>query len=605
MRIPRRRLPTLTRRQWVRVIVLGASAVFSVLLWRLSLALPVSRADVVWQVDLGSFTALLTALTIVFAVTVTPQTRWPSFGDLVGAIAVTSWLVIAAAGILCAAASDMWSNQRWLVVGMVLTLVQLALGLDTLVALMRFRSATGRRMLLMRLTTRRLHRAAARGGRVRAAEHPDLADLREEIEYSIDRNDVAEIAARVNEVVEGWPDDVTADQIRYRLALQTHLLERLGRSVLFESLAGDAARAAMPPLVQGALHASWRLTELTFPSRRAPQRDEIPAAVVLGQICRVIGWLQQCAHERLQRIPDDPASRQIINAVAQSRRRIVQFVDPDPPGLFRTSQDPWPYGLSDPTATLLWLAAMTEFGGSHVGGGLYILCEVLTAEKFYGNYWTGDCVFSEIGRRLRADAAPAQTSRAALASCGGLPAVSLELAAGVIAGLRDRRFAPPDGWENDPIYSLDRRYLRSQLTMFATYDCLPGADAALDWMAAALLSAPTQPSLDTVVRSAFAQYCEPSVIPLRSPSERPAAVVLAALSRLWLNLPRQATALTRRLPAPLLAGALQHARFALSADGDGEPQALTWSQDAQRRLGSRRRQERQLLSILEEVLADD
>jgi hypothetical protein len=595
----------MTRRQWTRVVVLAASAAISVLVWRLGLTLPVGRAEVVWQVDLGSFTALLTALTIVFAVTVTPQTRWPSFGDLVGAIAVTSWLVTAAVGILCAAAGDVWSNPSLLAVGMVLTLVQLALGLDTLVALMRFRSAAGRRTLLMRLTTRRLHRAAARGGRVRAAEHPDLADLREEIEYSIDRNDVAEIAARVNEVVDGWPNDVTADQIRYRLALQTHLLERLGRSVLFESLAGDAARAAMPPLVQGALQASWRLTTMTFPSRQAPQRDEIPAAVVLGQICRVIGWLQQCAHERLQRIPDDPANRQIINAVAQSRPRIVQFVDPDPPGFFRTPQDPWPYGLSDPTATLLWLAAMTEFGGSYVGSGLYTLCEVLTGAKFYGNYWTGDCVFSEIERRLQTDGAEARTGLAALTSCGGLPVVSLELAAGVIAGLRDRRFVPPEGWENDPIYSLDRRYLRAQLTMFASYDCLPDAQAALDWMAAALLSAPTQPSLDTVVRSAFAQYCEPSVIPLRSLGERPAAVTLAALCRLWFNRPRQATALTHRLPAPLLAGALQHARFALSTDGTGEPQALTWSQDAHHRLGSRRRQERQLLDILDEVLAND
>ena len=83
-----------------------------------------------------------------------------------------------------------------------------------------------------------------------------------------------------------------------------------------------------------------------------------------------------------------------------------------------------------------------------------------------------------------------------------------------------------------------------------------------------------------------------------------AAVTLAALSRLLFHRPRQAAALTRRLPAPLLAGALQHAQFAFGTDGDGEPTALTWSRDAERRLGPRRRQQRQLLDLLGEVLAD-
>jgi hypothetical protein len=593
-----------TVRHLIRFVVVLGAAGASALLWWLDAAPPADRAEVVWQVGLGSFSALLTALTIVFAVTVTPQTRWPSFRDLVGAIAVTSWLAVALVAILCAASGDMWDRRGLTLVGLVFTIVQLVFGLDTLLALMRFRSAAGRRRILTGLSTRRLHRAAAAGDRIRAAEHDELSDLLEEIEYAIDHNDVAEIAARANEIVGGWPMDRASHQARCRLALLTHLLERLGRSVLYESLNGAAVRAAVPLLVDGALHASWRLSVLTVQRPGAPRDGEVPAAVALAQICRILGWLRQCAHERLQYDPDDAAGRQMVNALGQGRMRIVQHVDPDAPGFVRGPRDPWPHGFSDPSAALLWLAAMTEFGGSYVGSGLYVVCEVLTGEKFYGNYWNGDCVFTEIHRRIGPGGRGSGSCAPLLDSCGGLGGVSLELAAGVIAGLRNRRFVPPVGWEDDPNFATDRRYLRAQVSMFASYDCLPDAEAAIDWMALALTSAPTQPSLGKLVREAFHRYGEPSMLPLRNLGERPAAVTLAALCRLAYHRPRQAQALARRLPSSLLAGALQHARFVFSDKGTGEPAMLTWSPAGQRRLGTRHGQERQLLRIVGELLAD-
>ncbi|GAA4449434.1 hypothetical protein [Phytohabitans houttuyneae] len=587
-----------TVRHLTRIVAVLVAAATSVLLWRLDVPAPAAKAEVVWQVGLGSFSALLTALTIVFAVTVTPQTRWPSFGDLVGAIAVTSWLAVALVAILSAASGDIYDVRGLTIVGVVFTVVQLAFGLDTLLALMRFRSAAGRRNILMGLATRRMHRAASRAGQSHCARHDQVSDLMEEIEYAINRNDVAEIAARAHEIVDGWPMDRTVRQARFRLALQAHLLERLGRSVLYEALSSGAIRNAVPPLVQGALHTSWQLSVLSVRSRGAARRDEVPAAVALGHICRILGWLRQSAHERLQHSPDDAGSRQVVNTLGQARVRIVKFVDPDPPGFVRGPKDPWPDGFTDPLAALLWLSALTDFGGSDIGSGLYIFCEVLTGEKFDGNYWHGDCVFTEIQRRV------GRTGHPLLRSCGGLGNISLELAAGVIAGLRNRRFIPPAGWDDDPDFTIDRRYLRAQVSVFATYDCLRTAEAATDWMAQALTSAPTQPSLGKLVREAHRGYREPSILPLRDLGERPAAVTLAALCRLAFHRPRQAESLARQLPPSLLAGALQHARFVFSDEGTGEPVMLTWSPARQRRLGTRRSQERELLGIVRELLAD-
>lgn len=590
------------RRTQIRLVAVAAALVLGAGLWSRGLVPPAERAEVIWQVDLGLFSALLTALTLVFAVTTTPQTRWPGLRDLILASGATSWLATASTSVLVAAGGDIWSSRGLIGIGMLLSVVQLGLGMDTLLVLMRFRSAAGRQALLAGLVTRRLHSIAKSGGQPGVAERPELAELREEIEYAINRGDAAELAIRVTEVVNGWPDDDAADQARYRLALLTHLLERLGRSMLYETLSGNAAGAVIPPLIHGALQTSWRLTSLTFPDRSAGGRTEVAAAVALGQVCRVMGWLQQCAHERLQNDPQDRGARQIINAVGDGRLRIVQYVDPDPPGFFRTAQDPWPYGFSDPTAALLWLAALCEFGGSHVGSGLYILCEVLSGEKFYGNYWNGDCVFTEIERRIGRHGERSPNGKMV---CGGdLGATSLELAATVISGLRNRRFVPPEGRENDPNYSVDRRYLRSQLSMFATYDCLSGADAAIDWLAVALTSAPTHPSLINATIRAFESYCEPSRLPIRSLGERPAAVTLAALIRLTASRPDQARTLAAALPSPLIAGALQHARFVFTDNGTGAPEVLTLGRHIEHRLGPRRDQERELLSTVEGLLVD-
>jgi hypothetical protein len=600
------RAPHITKRQFSRVIIIIAVLTIIFVFLATGRTIPTANAGAIWGVSLGFFSALLTALTIVFAVTTTPQTRWPTFGDLIAVIAVTSWLVAATCSILLAAAGQVFHSRGLTLAGAVLFVTQVGFGMDTLFVLMRFRSAAGRHAVLARLTTRRLHQVAATTSSATVAECRELEDFWQEIDYTIDRKDIAELAARVSEVADGWTRDSTPAQARKRLALLTHLLEQVGRSVLYESLPGDAARAAIPHLVEGSLRSSWRLASLTFPDRRNAAHEELSAAVILGQICRVIGWLQQSSHERLQARPDDAASRQILNAVTEGRQRIVCYVDPDPPGFFRAAQDPWPYGFNDPIATLVWLMTMCEFGGTYVGTGLYILCEVLTGTKFFGNYWNADCIFSEIEKRVGRCGERSKKLGGVLPDLAGdLANISLELSATVISGLRNRRYTPPEGLEEHPAFNLDPRYLRSQISMFTTYDCLPDAEAARAWLVEALSSAPTRPSLTRLTAVAFDRYCEPSRLPLRSLGERPAAVTLAAGMRLWHNNRREARALITSLPTPLIAGALEQGRFAFRTEDNGQPRVLTWGRDSERILGSRSEQEKELIEIMEGVLSID
>jgi hypothetical protein len=149
---------------------------------------------------------------------------------------------------------------------------------------------------------------------------------------------------------------------------------------------------------------------------------------------------------------------------------------------------------------------------------------------------------------------------------------------------------------------VDPRYLRSQITMFATYDCLRDEEAAMDWMAEALTDVQTRPSLTNYALDAFPRHSSPNQLPMSPLAARPAGVTLAAVLRLTLNRRRDAHRLLSRLPDPLLAGALQHARFVFTDKGDGEPVVLRWHKDAEQVLGSRRRQQAELIGLLDELL---
>lgn len=600
---------TTGRKQAVRWLVVVISLAGAVGLWAAGTSVPAGKADVLWQLGLGLFTALLTAQTIVFAVSADPATVWPSFLDLVEEIGLLVWLTAGVASVLVPAGADIASQSGLLAdLGLGLVAAQMVLGIDSLQALLRVLGGEGRQRFLAGLASADLQRAARSEGPVHVVRAHALAGLLGAVETAIDSQDVAALAQRTLEVSCRARDDDTAEVVRWRLALLTYLIERIGRAVLYHDLTGDAARVALPQLIDGALHSSYRLAEVAGPAAASGAAvSEVEAAVTLGQVCRVIGWLQQAAHERLQERPDDVSARQVIGSVASGKLRIVQFVDPDPPGFYRQAGDPWPHGLSDPRAVLVWLWSMCEFGGSWVGSGLYVLAEVLTGEKFYGNYWNDDCVFTEIDRRIgpagtRTHHSADHRAARAVQACGGLATISLELAATVLAGLRNGRFAPPPGFEQDPAYSADRRYLRSQLSMFATYDCLPDAEAAFAWLAGALSGFPTRPSLWMTVRTAVADVGGPGPLDVYGPGDRPAATTLAALIRLQLHHPAEATRFVPALPEPLVAGALQLARFSLTTSGTGMPVMLAWSSRDAAQLGRREAQDRELIEIVREVL---
>ncbi len=592
--------------QVLAVVIAPAGAVG---LWAAGESVSAAKSGVLWQLGLGLFTALLTAQTIVFAVSADPETVWPSFLDLVEETGLVIWLTAGTLSVIMPAAADITGRGGFLAdLGVGLVVGQLFLGIDSLQSLLRVLAGEGRQNFLGRLATDELRRASRTGRPVRVDHAHALMGLLSAVETAIDGADIAALGRRMTEVSSQARDDKHAEVVRWRLALLTYLIERVGRAVLYHDLTGDAARVALPHLIDGALHSSYRLTELTGAGAAPGERvSEAEAAVTLGQVCRVIGWLQQAAHERLQERPDDVSARQVISSVANGRLRIVQFVDPDAPGFYRQPDDPWPYGLSDPTAVLVWLWSMCEFGGSWVGSGLYVLAEVITGEKFYGNYWNDDCIFTEIERRIGVDGSrPHQASdgRAAdaVAACGGLPNIALELCTTVIAGLRNARFTPPAGFEQDPAYSADRRYLRSQITMFATYDCLPDPDSALDWLSTALSQFPSRRSLWHMVHSSIAEAGQASNLDIYGPDARPAAAVLAALCGLQMHRPHHAEQLVERLPEPLVAGALQLARFALSTEGPADPVMLTWAPREAARLGEPAARRRELQGIVESVL---
>ena len=80
------------RKLTLRLLVVLVAAAVSIGLWAAGASVSADKAGVLWQLGLGLFTALLTAQTIVFAVSADPETVWPSFLDLVEETGLVLWL---------------------------------------------------------------------------------------------------------------------------------------------------------------------------------------------------------------------------------------------------------------------------------------------------------------------------------------------------------------------------------------------------------------------------------------------------------------------------------------------------------------------------------
>ncbi len=501
------------------------------------------------------FGTFLTSIAIIGAFSIDESSRWPTPWEMLHRAGVSAWFVVALASVVAALLAAATRDDGFLrSLSLILALIGLLLGARGLWGLVSLASDRDRRRLVVDLLARSIRHAPAdadRGetdvGEIDTEDHvpawflsadsPDLPrwggvsidSISSVLRSYADRADSDEMSRLVDDVhaalivaleAGGWPDfDSYLSSVDTVLGVQRRVFEELALRVLSGRLSDATARGVLLRAGETAIDAAGRARNgNAWPGDEEQRRVERLVARHLTALCRFAG----AAAAQSEAAATAPGLRTACERILLAVRWAV---DPDPPGMKLPTEHPWRDGLSDPTAALVWLWSAAEAPSGPFGVGLYAICEILTGRKFFGSYWDGLDVCSEIERRLRGvegERPPGLEGRAALEAAGGLATLSLELGAIRLAALPARNAA--DGPRDD-------RHVACELFLAGAGYKPPGRDPVADL--AELLTDRPGSSLWTTVCTELGRLPEPVVSPVLRPLHRRAdACALAICLRL-------------------------------------------------------------------------
>lgn len=558
----------------------------------------------------GVFATFLTSTSIVAAFSVEGKSRWPTPWETLQRAGVLDWFLVALASVAIALVAVAIDSAFLSAFGLILALVGLALGARGLWGLFALSSDRGRHELVVDLLADSIRRAEP----VAIPESLDLGDIDTEdhvpawfssvetaeapsgrgvsiglvpgtLRLYADRGDADAIVRLVDEVhaaaIRALADrdwggpDLRLARVDRLLGVLRGMFGELAERVAAGRLDGPVALGGLARVGEAVIDVGGRAR--ISPAAVGQGETEILAARHLAAFCRLAGAA---------------ATRAELATTCINLQQAARWaVDPDPPGMRLPAEHPWRAGLRSAEGALVWQWSAAESPTGPYGVGLYALCEILTGRKFFGSYWDGDDVFTEIERRLvEPSGGPVATAgREALERAGGLPRAALELAATRLRALERRGSAVPPGLAAPEA----ARQLACELFLagggYKPADRDPVADLA--W----LLTDRSRGSLWTTVHDQLARLREPRVRPPLHPlHSQPAACALAVALRLAPPL-RAAGAddltplceFSQALPGPLLsdAGALARKLIgAADAELDEPGVALVAAAEAMRKL---------------------
>lgn len=566
----------------------------------------------------GVFATFLTSTSIIAAFSIDGKSRWPTPWETLDRARVPAWFLVALVSVVVALVATAIDNAFLGAFGLTLALVGLLLGARGLWGLFSLSSDRGRHALIVDLLSSSIRRSAPSPDQ---DHEPDLGEVDTEDHVSAwflsagshegpmgsgvsielvpavlrlyaDRRDLDAIVRLVDEVLaaatqaldeDDWGGfDRYLERIDTLLSVLRNMFDELAGRVLSGRLGDPAARGALVRVSEAAIDVAGR-------SRKPPgssdpgegRKAEILVARHLTALCRLAGAVAAEAESTLAAGEVAPAAggpewarlRALCATCVNLQQAARWAVDPDPPGMKLPADHPWRTGLSSAEGALVWLWGAAESPSGPYGVGLYALCEILTGRKFFGSYWEGYDVFTEIECRLSESLQDptVAASRATLDRAGGLERVALELAATRLAGIRPRLSAA----SADAARGSDDRHVACELFLAGGGYKPVGRDPIEDL--AWLLTDRLGGSLWTMVHGQLGQLQDPTVRPpLRTLYRHPGACALAIALRLaplergageWERLPL--LEFTEKLPAALLDETTVLAR-ALTGTGEAE-----------------------------------
>ncbi|MBT2493864.1 hypothetical protein J7E96_36305 [Streptomyces sp. ISL-96] len=546
---------------WRQVSLVVCAAGLAGIAW----SFPVGKDDVVaaTQFSVAFFATLLTGEAVIFALTFSSASSWPSLRAIDSHIAFREWVFVGWLAAMFTACGLLAKNEVSATYGALLFLLANILGVFSFIRLFGLASVGGRNRLLRRTLAHGL--VELRGQELRfdqeLSDDPVAAAYLGTLDQAISSNDPTSIRNLVGQLVDAR---VPAPANENAVALHLEVLHRLARAAL--------VRGADPIVVTGC--ADKLIGSALDQARALPD----PAAV-LGAVSRYLGWLGSTAMlMSVRNIASSRAARELVVMSVDCRLRILLRVDPDPKTV--NSPDEVDSVLADPVGVLLWVRDFTEFHGAHQANAFYGVFQFLTGRKFMGNYWDGASVLGQMRQVLYGDVAPAtgnapNAARQCFGSVVEYDRFWTLVSVGAIATLRDARLTHPPELIR-PEFTPDPQLLGAYLRTFATHRWFTTAEQAHEVLLNLMGCTDSALSPWRQIQIRASRIPLPSPAPRAEPEQRPAAMVLAVACRLAPLAPDEAEEELRGFLSGLTAPALKAAaglagRVLPQADGIQDP----------------------------------
>ncbi len=500
----------------------------AVILLIVAIVTPLSRGDVIdsVQFSIAFLATLLTGEAVIFALSFSPSSAWPSLREIDAHIAFREWVVAGWLAAMLTASGLLLHTAIPGTYGALLFLLANVFGMFSFIRLFGLASADGRQRLLRRTLTNALDTVATPepGLQHRMRENPVLNAYRGQFDEAAARSDGNGVRELADELA---TTPVTMNGTG-ALALHLEVVHRLAKAALVGKLDPVIASGAAEVLV-GSL-----LTRAAAPCTGAEVPDAHRAAGAMAQASRYLAWLASTSLTlSVQDVTTAGAARELVAFSVRARDQILRLADPDPPYAAGATDMGTP--LTDTASVLAWIGGFTEFHGSHQAAGLYPVYEILTGSKFLGNYWDGDSVLTGLRDALFASDTPtgpaALAARRSFENAGEFDRIWTLISADAIATLRDaRREHPPELVR--PEFSADPQLLGAYVRTFASHRYFTTSDEAIRALTRTIGHAGHPGDLWRQVRAATAPLAWSVPMPTIEPHRRPSACVLAIASRL-------------------------------------------------------------------------
>lgn len=536
----------------------------AVALGLVALNYPRGQTDIVdaTQFSIAFFATLLTGEAVIFALTFSAASSWPSLRAIDSHIAFREWVLIGWFAALFTACGLLSDNPVSATYGALLFLLANIFGIFSFIRLFGLASIGGRNRLLRRTLAGALARQAAGfGSSVYGLKNDSIVNsYLGSISQAATSNDPTAIRHLVDQLVEA---EVPAEAAENAITVHLDVLHRLSRATL--------AGSADPVQVSGA-HAL--IDSAIRHCRRLPN-----PAPPLGALSRYLAWLANTALLMSVRgVASNRAARELVALTTEARLKILRCVDPDPKSA--TTRDELGTILTDPLQVLLWTGDFTEFHGAHQASALYGAYEILTGTKFMGNYWDGASILTQLRQALYggADAVSspeADASRSTFGSEAEYDHFWALVSVTALATLRDTRLLHPPELIR-PEFTPDHQLLGAYLRTFATHRYFSTAAQAREALLSLVCRADPPGAPSAKIRRSRSDQTYRVPVPLVEPHQRPTAMILAVACRLAPLAPGDSAAelhaFLTALPAPALTAAARlAARILPGAAAETDP----------------------------------